>query len=460
MRQTNKGTKQTQPQKRAAKAAVSNAVTLDPNNPIPFDYTGRSIAFVNKQQYLPFVGTDNQYAQKILEFRLNSVTQNACITTKRDYLSGEGFQDADGKDFDQRIIDWFNVINRRGESAIDINEQIFEDFGTWGNVPIELVRIKVGGKKYLYVYPHSFLEWRLCEPNEEDFCDSAIQSKLFVTNSILRAEDYKNAKILPIYNPLRPEKENWVKDQNGSERTLIWLKNKVTGFDHYGLPSSISSIIYQILEYKAARYNLDDFENNMVVASILALKGSMSDSEVTRIARQIIKTHTGDGKRGRTVVIGSEEGIESSSFHKIDTKKDGSFNEADNSWMQKIILANQWDSVLAGLINPSTLGKGAGFITKIIENKQLSVIRPGQNKLIEKAWKHIFKIAQDWMGLPFDKYSIGFKGLADISGLTDVDITPAVQINEVRKAKGLPEDPARNGEYMQAKKGGSDVQGE
>ena len=68
MRQTNKGTKQTQPQKRAAKAAVSNAVTLDPNNPIPFDYTGRSIAFVNKQQYLPFVGTDNQYAQKICSF--------------------------------------------------------------------------------------------------------------------------------------------------------------------------------------------------------------------------------------------------------------------------------------------------------------------------------------------------------------------------------------------------------
>ncbi|MGE9312890.1 hypothetical protein ACLOAU_14680 [Niabella sp. CJ426] len=456
MRTANKAiTKQSQ--KRQYKAAVSNAVTLDPNNPIPFDYSGRALTFINRTEYLPFIGTDNKYAQKILEARLLSDTHNACINTKKDYCAGEGFQDKDNIEFDQSIIDWFSTINRRGESAIDINQQIFEDFFTWGNVPIELVRVKIGKKRFLYVYPHNFMEWRLCAPNDDDICDWAIHSKLFITQSIVNSKDFESAKKLPIYNPMRPDKDNWTKDDNGTERTLIWFKNKVTGIDHYGLPSSISSMIYQILEYKAARYNLDDFENNMVVASILALKGSLSDSEVTRIARQIIKTHTGDGKRGRTVVIGSEEGIDSSAFHKIDTKKDGSFNEADNNWMQKIILANQWDSVLAGLISSSTLGKGSGFITKILENKLNTVIKPAQRNLIEKVWKHIFKIAQEWMQLPFDKYSIEFKNSIDISGLTDVDITPAVKVNEVREAKGLPADPARENEYMPSKGGNNNV---
>lgn len=442
-----------------SKAAVSNAVVLDPNDPIPFDRANHTLSFVGNSQYLPFLGRDNNYASKILEIRLNSATHNACVVTKRDYCAGTGFQDKDGKPFDQSIIDWFNVINVRGESAIDTNQQIFEDFFTWGNVPIELTRFKVSGKPYLCVYAHNMNEWRLCKPNSMDICDQAVQSKSFVSGGVLKAEDFRNSKVLPIYNPYQSDKDNWLKDDNGTERTLIWYKNKVTGLDHYGLPSAVASMIYQVLEYKGARYNLDDFENNMVVASILALQGNMSDTEVTRIARQIIKTHTGDGKRGRTVVIGSEQGIDSSSFHKIDTKKEGSFNESDNGWMQKIILANQWDAVLAGLINSSTLGKGSGFITKILENKQNSVIRPEQNRLIEKVWKHIFKIAEDWMSLPFSKYNVEFKGLADISGLTDVDITPAVTVNEVRKAKGLPEDPKREGEYMTAakQKGGVNV---
>jgi hypothetical protein len=134
----------------------------------------------------------------------------------------------------------------------------------------------------------------------------------------------------------------------------------------------------------------------------------------------------------------------------MDIEKDGSFIQADDKWSQKIILANQWDAVLAGIISPSTLGKGSGFITKILENKLITVIKPAQRDVLDEVWLNIFDIAQKWMGLPFDQFDVVFKNTIDISGLTDVDITPAVQINEVRKAKGLPEDPTRKGEYMKA----------
>jgi len=453
------------PKGKSKKPRVSNQVKLDAKNPIPFDFTGTSFSYLHNSPYLPFLPPNDNYGQMLLEARLLSVTNNACIGTKKDYCAGQGFEDAEGNPFDKPIIDWLSCLNRRNESATACSRDIFEDFFTYGNCPVEVVRFSAMGKKYLYVYPHSFLEWRLGKPDKNDICTYAVQSKLFLRQNAISADAIKEAKKLPIYNPLNTDKQNWQADEKDKtvQRTLIWYKNRVTGFPYYGLPSNVASMIYQLLEYNGARYNLDNFDNNMVVASILALKGNLSTEEANKIAKQIITQHTGNGKRGRTVVVASEEGIDGSDFHKLDTKTDGSYTEADDKWTQKIILANEWDAILAGIISPSTLGKGANFITKILEIKLNSVIKPAQTKLLEAVWNDVFKMAEDWMGLKFSNYKIQYKNAVDISGLTDVDITPAVQVNEVRKAKGLTEDKAMKGVYMKSKsdstqnKGGEDV---
>lgn len=449
---------------KSKRTPVTNEVKLDPKRPIPFE-NGQSFSYINNSHYIPFLGTKDNFAQDLLEARLLSTTHNACIITKKDYCAGSGFQDNKGKELDQPVVDWFSSMNLKNEPVTEINKQIFESYFTYGNCPIEVVRVSVGSKKDLFIYAHNFLEWRLCPENEDGIITHAVQSKLFLReNVVITEEDIKKSKTLPIYNPRNKDKDNWYKDKNGVERTLIWYKHSISGYPHYGLPSAISSMIFQLLEYKGARYNLDNFDNSMVVSALLALKGNLSQEEADRIGRKAINTHTGDGKRGRVMVVASEEGIEGSDFHTFDTHKEGSYNEADDKWTQKIILANQWDAVLAGIISSSTLGKGAGFVTKILEIKQNTVINPAQKDLMDKVWKHIFTIASDWLGIDFKQYDLDIKNAIDISGLTDVDITPAVQVNEVRMAKGLPEDPSKNGVYMsemkakQEKKGGADVQ--
>jgi hypothetical protein len=450
--------------KQKESSRVVNQASLDPNNPIPFEQT-TSFSFVNNSAYLPFLTGSDDYAQTLLQYRLTSATHQACITTKKDYCAGNGFRDANGNEFDPATADWLSSMNLRNEPALEVNKRIFEDMFTFGNTPVELVRFTVAKKKYLFVYPHNFLEWRLGKPDNNDIVQYAIQSKLFLRSNVyMTADAIKNSKQLPIYNPRNKEKDNWNKDPDGTERTLIWYKNSISGFSYYGLPSSVASLIYQILEYKGARYNLDNFDNNLIVGALLALKGNLSQGEADRIAKKINSTYVGDGKRGRTAVIASEEGIEGSDVHPMETNKDGSFNESDRLWSDKIILANQWDAVLAGIVSPSTLGKGSGFITKIIELKERTVIKPAQNDLMQKVWSTVFKVAKDWMNLPLDNYNIVFDNNIDISGLTDVDITPAVQVNEVRKAKGLPEDESKAGVYMtqmksmQQTQGGEDVQ--
>lgn len=433
------------------KPRVSNQVTVDARNPVPFG-NDLIFSFANQTRYLPFLPPKDNFAQDLLEARLLSVTNNACVTTKKDYCAGEGFQDIQGRELAPEMLTWFKSMNLRNEGLTEINKNIFEDGFTYGNIPIEVVRFESMGKKQLFIYPHNFQEWRLVKPNEDDICEYAVQSKLFLRRGwVIDPEVIKHSKKLPIYNPARPEKKNWFYDKDtDSFRTLIWYKNRVTGFPYYGIPSNIASLISQLLEYKGGRYNLDMFDNNMVVAAVLALKGQLSQDEATRIGKQVVNTYSGDGKRGRTIVVASEEGIDGSDYHQMDTKKEGSYVEADNNWVQKIILANQWDAILAGIVSPSTLGKGAGFITKIYEIKLKTVIKPAQQDLINKVWNHIFKIAEEWLGLKFSQFDIEFKNSIDISGLTDVDITPAVMINEVRKAKGLPEDPKQDGVYMKA----------
>lgn len=455
--------------KKKSKVTVSNQVKLDTVNPIPFEYGGQSFSWIHQSAYLPFLPKKDTFAQMLLEARLLSTTHNACISTKKDYCAGNGFRDADiNKELTDEMVAWFDSMNLANETVRDINAEIFEDFFTFGNVPIELVRTTVAGQRKLFIYVHSFPEFRLGLPNKDDIVQYAIQSKLFLRAAhYFNKDDIAKAKKLPLYSPLKTDTDNWFRDkETDTERTLIWFKNPVSGFVHYGLPSSVAAMIYQILEYKGARYNLDNFDNNMVVASILALKGQLSQEEATKVATQIIKQHTGDGKRGRTAVIASEEGIEGSDLHKFETQTDGSFTTADNSWTQKIILANQWDAVLAGIVSPSTLGKGAGFITKIHELKLNTVILPAQQKLMDKVWKIIFKIADEWLKLGFSNYNLQIKNNIDISGLTDVDISAAVTKDEVRRAKGLPEIGGEQGtQFMKSSgpaptdpdKGGDDV---
>ena len=450
------------------KAPLTNKLELSSSTPIPFE-GGVGFSFVGNTRYIPFLQGQINYAELLLESRLLSVTHNACINTKRNYLTGSGFRQADGTELSKEMLDWFKSVNLRDQNILQLSKKLFDAFLTFGNVPLEIVRFTVLGVKHCFVYVHNFLEWRLGEANKNDISTYAIQSKLFRRSNVqLTEEDYKKSKKLPIYSSKNVDKSagkepregyNWITDDNGAERTLIWYKNEYVGFDHYGLPSAVSGLIYQNLEYKGARFNLDNFDNNMVVSAILALKGSITQNEANRIGKEAIRNHTGDGKRGRMMVVASEDGIDGSDLHSMDTYKEGSYKESDLHWSEKIILANEWDAVLAGIMSPSSLGKGSGFITKILEIKKNTVVKPAQHDTMINVWHKIFKIASDWIGFKDNIDTIEIADWIDISGLTDVDITPAVTVNEVRNAKGLPDDKTDKGKKYLAELGADQKRG-
>src|SRR5687767_1842572 len=97
-----KGAKNNSPAKRpvgkSAKVSASNIAKVDPNNPIPFEHGGKAFSYVHSTEYIPFLTPRDNFGLHLLEARMLSTTHNACVTTKRNYCAGNGFQDADSKE--------------------------------------------------------------------------------------------------------------------------------------------------------------------------------------------------------------------------------------------------------------------------------------------------------------------------------------------------------------------------
>ncbi|KAA5532647.1 hypothetical protein F0919_17860 [Taibaiella lutea] len=378
---------------------VSNEVVLDAKNPIPFEFTGASYNVDSGNAYIPFLFPNDNFFGTLLEARIQSPTQNACITTKTDYTIGDGLsiKDVDPEKWPAGFLEIFQKANRKKETLNTVLKKAIENFYTTGNAPIEILRGTVAGKKFVYVYSHNFLDCRLGVPDASGDIVNMIYSRQFRKKGVVT--DAEKFKSIPLYDRGFNKNKSWSKDtKTGVERTAIWLQNAFAGYDDYGMPSSVPSILHQCLEYQGARYNLDNLENNMVVGGAIVLAGNVSQAEADKLGRKILNQHTGSGKRGRVAVFASEAGIEQSKFMPFDTRKEGSFKEQNAEARDVIILSNQWDAVLAGLQSESALGKGAGYLQEIYEQKLNTVINPIVNFFIENLIKPIAEIAQDWLG--------------------------------------------------------------
>jgi capsid portal protein len=213
----------------------------------------------------------------------------------------------------------------------------------------------------------------------------------------------------------------------------------VSGYDYYGMPSNVACLPQQVLEYKAARYNLDEFDNNMVIGGVIVLQGNLTQEEANKLGKNIVQQHSGDGKRGRFAILSSENGIDNTKIEQFEKREDGNFIEYDKHISQKIIAANNWDPLLAGFSDGTgKLGNGGNaFIRSIYDIKQNTVIEPMQNYVIEKFLNPLFQICDGWMNTQFSKHDVGIKSKSPISFLGDITINAIVTVDEARQEFGM-----------------------
>jgi len=426
-------TKETTP----TSTSIINAVSLDAKTPIPIEHHGSAFNTRKGRRYIPFLEPLDNFAQLLLEAKLLSPTQMACIHSKTQYCVGEGWY-LKNVEIDQPLTTWAATLNKKGQTLNDIIRGIVDNIYTTGNAYIEIIRGKIGSSKFVKVYVNSFLDCRLSMPEDNDTSTSIFKSPEFRRRGVwnMRSDEFVE---IPLYTGSSIG-EQWYKDDKGNEHTIMHLKNEVSGYDYYGMPSSVSSLPQQILEYKAARYNIDNFDNNLVIGGVIVLQGNLTKDEADKLGNNIVQQHAGDGKRGRYVILTSEAGIENSKVIPFEKQRDGDFIEFDKRIEEKIISANNWDAFLAGIHKQTGMGSGgSAYIRSIFSIKNATVIQPMQAYVIEKFITPLLQICDEWMHTKWSLHHFGIKPVTPIFFLGDIDINAILTKDEGRKAMGLTE---------------------
>lgn len=413
------------PKKKAA--AVSNVAKLDAEHPIPFEKKGIYTFSSNGTPFIPFIGEDDSFFETLTEVRFLSPTTNACVNTKVKYTVGAGWTFKDDAE-NNRFNEFAKRVNNKGESLNAIIGSVAENLYTSGNAFINLVFANVGNTSKIRIFVKNNFESRLRQ-TDKDWATHAIFDRKFRNYDSYQIN--RDTAVVPLYdgNP----KQKWWKDKEGNEHLCIHVKVPAVGNDYYGLPSNIAGLIQAMLEYKGARYNIDNFENNLVIGGIVAVKSNMSSEEAAKHSKNLVKTYSGDGKRGRHLFLSAEDGIEDLDIKNFETTKDGSFVDLDTHVSSKIVTANSWHPILAGIESGGSLGRGKGYFREVFETMYNSTIRPEQDRIIEHFLNPLFEIMKYKIGEDFTKMPIDIVTPMPVSYGSEIDPNKVLTINEGRK---------------------------
>lgn len=427
---------------------VENTVSLDPKNPVPIQYGGDLFYTHAGKKYLPFLGKADNLPNLLLEARLTSTTQNACITSIAESVIGQGLTVKDVEKPSPTFVAWCEVVNNERQSLNEVLTQTVDGERTHGNQFLEVVRGEVGNKRFVKVYLHSMLYCRLAEPDGDDVPQTVYISKLFARKGT-SAKAHEKARPVPLWSDnLLDKAKCWTKNDDGTFSTMLHFKNDLAGVDYYGMPASIAGLRYQVLESRSAQYNLDNFENNMVLGGMLIFKSAMSQEEAQKTAKDILLSHVGEGKTGRFAVISSESGLSDVEWKSYETQKEGSFIEFDKRIEEKIIAANAWAKEFC-FSDGGAMGKGAGYLRSLWDLKEASLLKPLRNRLIDKVVRPLAKIyAEHTNDKQVLDYHFTFPSAMPFSFMGDLDPDTFMQVNEAREMAGLPVDESKKGVYI------------
>lgn len=451
--------------KRNGKTNVVNALSKYPSIPLPLDYGVASDSYSHKgERYIPFIGRNDNLPNILFEARFCSVTQDSCIKNIVAGTLGKGLQikGVELSDIKNQVFkDFLSQCNNEGDSFNSFLKDVLDTFKQDGTCFIEVIRISVGKLKTFKLYKLNNLYTRFGPVDAKTGRpNTVIVSKSFGKKGGMISQPGKPLS-LPLYNEFVNDSKRWKQTAPGEYRTVLYFRNKVSGIDFYGIPDSYSSIKHQIAEGKSVQYNLDMFENGMVLSGAIVFKSAMTQDEANENARSIITSYTGDGKQGRIAVIASENGIEDFEFIKYETQKDGSFKDLEMMSESKIINSHGWAKEFTGTLDKGGLNKGGEYLMSLWYTKDTTILKPYRQMMMEKVVNPVMRLFKEWINdKEVNDFEFELVGEMPFTLLGDLDANSFVKRKEARSMAGLSTDETdkREEEYLVTTKKKEDVQ--
>lgn len=398
-------------------------------------------------QYVPFFDEQNSFAKQLLSLCNNSPTLRRVINDKVNMAIGDGFnvfrgvvnpmlsfvkntrQNVELEDKQTLYINNALVnVNLNYETLQDVLKKGLTDYFSLGNCFFELVRTKTidGFKTYIYHIPCYMVAFRKME---EDMTKTAVGIYETWEKDITTTDEIRDVNIYPGVSAYTEE------DGTTTERSIIVVQNYAPGYSYWGLPDWIACKHYAELEYRAARYNINEFENGFIPSSIVQFFGNMSEDEANKMMRDFKNSYVGTKNHKKVFAQVVRDERMKANVQVIDTNKQGDYIELLKLCAQNIVAASGWSMAAAGFATAGQMGTNQQLRSEMV-NLQNKIIQPVQNTFVQNVIQPFLNYLSDY-DKAFTDISLDFSNSMPVSFLGDIDIAKVLTIDEQREILGF-----------------------
>lgn len=387
-----------------------------------------------------FDGTDS-LLRTISAVYNNSPTTRSIIRQKATLAMGDGFMVMKGRANtlfptlakantavdDPTLLaaldDQLMEVNDEGESLADVFNMGATEYLMCGNSYVILSR--VAGEKKLYCHHAPFAKGRLKERNEEGRITHVGFNERWKDQSWTK-EHVTDIPLYPVWevDPKAP----------GVERTVIHLKDFAPGFEYYGLPEWIASMLYAEIEYRIAKFNSSKFDNGFVPSGILQFFGATSAEEGQAIVRDVKRRYVGTGKNGGLFIQVLRDETLKAHYTALEDNSEGAFLELTRVSAQAIVSAHRWTMSLAGFATKGQLGSNEQ-IRREFEIAYNTVIRPIQQMMLRR-FVNVFMKELGELDGQFKGLYLDIANSTPVSFIGDINVDQALTRDEKRQLCG------------------------
>lgn len=355
--------------------------------------------------FVPFLDGGDATLAFFAKMRKLSPTQGAVINSILKYSFGgdisviakdDGFEGEPrelGSQEKVRYIDWIKSFTNANH-IIQTERKLGESLKTFGNAYLEVVKTRVAGDNFFYFYAIAGDRVRYIYSSDNE------PKAAFISPEWTQ---YYINKYPPRATAVYP---NWEIEDDGTERTLIHIKNETIERDWYGEPDSIMCLYYQFLEYQQGRYTTEGYANDWTARVFIETVGDVEDLEGKKaFDNAILNTFSNKGKGSK--VLHRQRGLDmpQSFVHDFPNNTNENFHKTMGEIAEdQIIKAHDWHPILFRKTQGS-MGNSQEFMN-VFAVKNLSVIKPLQDAVLYPLRKAL-DIAAEWLGFDAGDVTIG-----------------------------------------------------
>lgn len=363
--------------------AVNKGIMQNLQSPLQEEFKDGDFAAVRLiVDYVPYMDCGDATLRVIRELSQLSPTQAACIESKIDYCT------AGGLGFKKQVDTVFKRQSNKEAVISDSEHNEYADYLSsildvdtllpkiqtsmrnripYGGQVVEVVLTQTAGIRGGAINTYDTAMFRFKRENEKVITSRGYLSQRWDYYHLSRNE----TKIVEYaMYPAFSEHED------GTLRSLIYVKDEALYRNWYGLPKSFGSIYFQFLEYQLGKYTTRGYENFWLPAAFIETYDAPNETDEERAhleARELVKqlsnvyTNAGDGKKLPVVFRAATHGTQPSTITQFNPQTHENFHERMSEIAQRQILKTHgWHA--------SLLEKTAGSIGNNSENVDVALI--------------------------------------------------------------------------------------